>query len=460
MKRIIVCLCLFIFIRTEAQQINPVPDYVFSNKMSVGRNAVTDTAAYFSIGPRYGAIRGMMPPMVTDTASMSATKRNGLLIFSIQKNKYVYWDSVGAKWAEMAGTAGSAITGSGVAGYMPEFTTSTNLDTTRLYHSAGRFGIGTTSPSSFFDVIGTKANIAGEQEGIRVIGSIGARQGISFGYDSTSADQYGIIASHTGSERTTINYLAEKHKFTYGQVETAALYIDSLGNVGVRNTSPTYIFDVSGTMRSTGNTFLGTGSSKTYINTTSDVGSYTLQVNGNIYTSSGAVLAASGGNVGIGTTNPAAILHTITPSNSNIGFILDGTGATGTRLEIRKSNTTNTYFGDGGNIFGSGYDASTGLTTGGANFMAFGTNLSERMRIKSDGEVLIGTTTDAGAYSLQVSGAIYNTTTITTGAPSGGTAKPFKIGAAATVSPTSPNRTIEIEIDGTTYYLHAKTTND
>ncbi len=47
-----------------------------------------------------------------------------------------------------------------------------------------------------------------------------------------------------------------------------------------------------------------------------------------------------------------------------------------------------------------------------------------------------------------------------TGAPSGGTAKPFKVGAAATVSPTAPDRTIEIEIDGTTYYLHAKTTND
>jgi hypothetical protein len=49
---------------------------------------------------------------------------------------------------------------------------------------------------------------------------------------------------------------------------------------------------------------------------------------------------------------------------------------------------------------------------------------------------------------------------ITTAAPSGGTAKPFKIGAAATVTPTSPNRTIEIEIDGVTYYLTAKTTND
>ena len=49
---------------------------------------------------------------------------------------------------------------------------------------------------------------------------------------------------------------------------------------------------------------------------------------------------------------------------------------------------------------------------------------------------------------------------IKTVAPTGGTAKPWELGEAATVSPTSPNRTIRVEIDGTVYYLHAKTTND
>jgi hypothetical protein len=93
----------------QAQQVNPVTDYTFANRMSSGRSTVTDTAAYFSIGPRYGAVRGMMPPMVTDTVAMSANKRNGLLIFSIQKNKYQVWDSAGAKWADITGTAGSAI---------------------------------------------------------------------------------------------------------------------------------------------------------------------------------------------------------------------------------------------------------------------------------------------------------------------------------------------------------------
>jgi hypothetical protein len=34
------------------------------------------------------------------------------------------------------------------------------------------------------------------------------------------------------------------------------------------------------------------------------------------------------------------------------------------------------------------------------------------------------------------------------------------LGTVNTVSATSPNRTIQVIINGTTYYIHAKTTND
>ena len=129
---------------SQAQQINPVPDYVFRNQMSVGRNAVTDTGAYFSIGPRYGAVKGFMPPIVSDTASVNANKRNGLLIFSVQKNKFLYWDSVRVQWSDMAGSSGSYITGSGILGYLPQFTGTTTLDTSALYTLGSRLGIGTT----------------------------------------------------------------------------------------------------------------------------------------------------------------------------------------------------------------------------------------------------------------------------------------------------------------------------
>ena len=47
-----------------------------------------------------------------------------------------------------------------------------------------------------------------------------------------------------------------------------------------------------------------------------------------------------------------------------------------------------------------------------------------------------------------------------TDAPTGGTAATWKLGTVASVTPTSPDRTIEVDIGGTIYYLHAKTTND
>jgi hypothetical protein len=49
---------------------------------------------------------------------------------------------------------------------------------------------------------------------------------------------------------------------------------------------------------------------------------------------------------------------------------------------------------------------------------------------------------------------------VKTDAPAGGTSGTWKLGVAATVSPTSPNRTIEVDIGGTIYYIAAKTTND
>jgi hypothetical protein len=56
-------------------------------------------------------------------------------------------------------------------------------------------------------------------------------------------------------------------------------------------------------------------------------------------------------------------------------------------------------------------------------------------------------------------GNFVSTGSLTTSAPTGG-AGAWELGVANTVTPTAPNRTITIEIGGTVYYLHAKTTND
>jgi hypothetical protein len=103
--RVIFIFLLALVTTTQAQQINPVPDYIFRNQMSVGRNTFTDTAAYMSIGPRYGAVKGFMPPIVTDTNAVTGVKRNGLLIFSIQLNNFAYWDSTTARFRKITAEA-------------------------------------------------------------------------------------------------------------------------------------------------------------------------------------------------------------------------------------------------------------------------------------------------------------------------------------------------------------------
>lgn len=485
MKRLLTLVAFFATVQASAQQVNPVPDYVFANRMSAGRNTVTDTAAYFSIGPRYGATRGMMPPMVVDTASFSANKRNGLLIFSVQKNKFLYWDSIGVKWAEMAGTGGSAITGSGVAGYMPEFTTTTNLDTTRLYHSAGRFSIGSTTTSngvfnvygagSYFDtllrvgkgdiLVGGTYNPHGATNNSSIVlnGSLGGALGFTNGvrqkayiYSDTTDLYLRTVSSGRllfGTRDSTRMLITTDGRFSIAApastfLQTARFNIsDNSGDLMRVETSggsqrlfigqDTLYFNTSsaGVIRfarnNTSTAFINS-SSEFLVNTETDAGSYSLQVAGSIYNTTGAVFAASSGSVGIGTTSPNYKLSIKAATDYNIGI-----GILGSFASINVLNDASSAYKE------LRIDANTIL-----------------INTYSGGETLLNTSTDAGNYKLQVSGNIYNTGSITTGAPSGGSIKPWKIGEAATVSPTSPNRTIRVEIDGTVYYLHAKTTND
>lgn len=93
---------------------------------------------------------------------------------------------------------------------------------------------------------------------------------------------------------------------------------------------------------------------------------------------------------------------------------------------------------------------------------------STRVDLLTNGNIAFYGNIIAGAdntYDIGASGAnrprdLFVGGGMTTGAPTGGTAAKWKLGTVATVSPTSPNRTIEVDIGGTIYYIHAKTTND
>jgi hypothetical protein len=86
--------------------------------------------------------------------------------------------------------------------------------------------------------------------------------------------------------------------------------------------------------------------------------------------------------------------------------------------------------------------------------LQFGGTTSSYPALKRSSAALIVRLADDSAN------AALESASVKTDAPAGGTSGTWKLGVAASVSPTSPNRTIEVDIGGTIYYLAAKTTND
>jgi len=140
-----------------------------------------------------------------------------------------------------------------------------------------------------------------------------------------------------------------------------------------------------------------------------------------------------------------------------------GVDATDTQADLAKfvvRTTTNRLvalgnFGSAASVTAftdAGVDAPLRLAGAVVLFSGNGSAGAEHARIDASGNLLIGTT--SASAKLFVNGDIR------TAAPAGGSAASWKLGVAAVVSPTSPNRTIQLDVGGTLYYLHAKTTNN
>ncbi len=258
--------------------------------------------------------------------------------------------------------------------------------------SDGNVGIGTTAPSTKFEVAGY-TTISGSASHLgfnnpttqQIFGPYGstAAGGYSFnndadtGFSRFAADTVGIVTG--GSER---------------------LRVDSTGNVGIGTSAPGKTLEVAGNNTTSAYTPLRLRNTNGTIGVTwdfnlgTDKGLNLSSSSGNssfsISPSSAALNAFyinNAGNVGIGTTGPNNNLHIIGASNTNSGIFVEDVAGSRILISGSRSTTGVPYIGT--------FSSSTPLT--------LGTNGNETMRLTTAGNVGIGTT--APTFNLDIQNA-------------------------------------------------------
>jgi len=289
----------------------------------------------------------------------------------------------------------------------------------------GRLGVGTSSPATMLDVVGT-----GQFSGELRLNSTGSQ--IRFGGQGTGV-QTGIFQGTNSSNLYIADY--------------------ATGTKGIR---------------------IDAASGEVHISNTTDAGDYKLQVSGNIYGSAQAVFAdalQAKSAVFTGNFNDVPICwfdQNNTTSDRSFGVLIDaGTTSGDYALRIRNAATSSDMFHVRGNgnvgvglaaplnkfTVSTASDETVSLTdVSGYASLAYRHRTTNAYRdglidggnvyinSESNGEVRINTKTDAGDYKLQVSGNAYVTGTTVLAATSG------NVG----VGTASPSASAELDVTSTT----------
>jgi hypothetical protein len=256
--------------------------------------------------------------------------------------------------------------------------------------SSGRVGIGTTSPTYPLTVYGSNpdseivasfgsANDSGEYTAIGLSGFIA-------GNDATKA---GLALKRVGTFGTGELHFLNNNTLNDSDMtlSDSKMMIDSSGRIGIGTTSPSEALEVNGKIKA--DTHFTSSDSNATLSTSGSGGTVYLRPNGSS-TTVGQVIVDSSGRIGIGTASPTEKLQ------------VDGTakfGLLANPVRINSSAATG--------ILEFSSTGSGTIRTLGAVPLAFQTNSTERMRIDSSGNLLVGTTNIAPYATSNTTGLIY-----------------------------------------------------
>ena len=246
----------------------------------------------------------------------------------------------------------------------------TDSRTDMVFDGSGNVGIGTSSPSAKLEVNG------GSDMGIRIVSDAGGYSSLQFGDSSDSV-------------RGGITYYSTDDSLQFrGYNNTERMRIDSSGNVGIGNSSPTRNLTVGDTGASSvinikssatngySTLALGDSGDDNYAQILLDNSTNKLQIQnggGGALGNRGITLDSSE-NVGIGTSSPVTSLS-LGSSSTGMSFISGSTSFNSGKIAVIKQSEVGS--GNGHLIFET-YEGGSG---GG-----------ERMRITSSGKLAINTT--------------------------------------------------------------------